>query len=214
MGCEVRIELPMNWYEDNNFLGFVLFLHHVPLDNDKFETRKGSFLTGELTISHGDQSERLDELWFHSRCKSYWTSGLSYESTCYDSGNTSDPVTWVSYFRQIDIPAKYRSGWWNSLKAHVDTPIGSGSFTYGDTTCFKVKSCGIRLMYAQDQIHWPQPSRGSLGDREDHPVKKGFSNFKSLKLYLNPSRVCFLSFFIHWWLIIYLLNGISEKRNI
>ncbi|KAL6316781.1 hypothetical protein AAG906_021081 [Vitis piasezkii] len=30
MGCEVRIELPMNWYEDNNFLGFVLFFHHVP----------------------------------------------------------------------------------------------------------------------------------------------------------------------------------------
>ncbi|RVW94489.1 hypothetical protein CK203_035632 [Vitis vinifera] len=34
MGCEVRIELPMNWYEDTNFLGFVLFFHHVPLDDD------------------------------------------------------------------------------------------------------------------------------------------------------------------------------------
>ncbi|RVW82914.1 Disease resistance-like protein DSC1 [Vitis vinifera] len=38
MGCEVRIELPMNWYEDNNFLGFVLFFHHVPLDDDECET--------------------------------------------------------------------------------------------------------------------------------------------------------------------------------
>ncbi|KAL6316340.1 hypothetical protein AAG906_017975 [Vitis piasezkii] len=35
MGCEVSVELPMNWYEDNNLLGFVLFFHHVPLDDDE-----------------------------------------------------------------------------------------------------------------------------------------------------------------------------------
>lgn len=35
MGCEVRIEQPMNWYEDNIFLGFALFFHLLlPLDDD------------------------------------------------------------------------------------------------------------------------------------------------------------------------------------
>ncbi|KAJ9676011.1 hypothetical protein PVL29_024811 [Vitis rotundifolia] len=177
MGCEVRIELPMNWYEDNNLLGFVLFLHHVPLDNDKFETRKGSFLTGELTISHGDQSERLND-------------GLSYESTCSDSGNTSDPVIWVSYFCQIDIPAKYRSGWWNSLKAHFDTPTGSGSFTYGVTTCFKVKSCGIHLMYAQDQTIALSRQEEALVIEKITQSRKDSLISKVLKLDLNPSKVC------------------------
>ena len=38
MGCEVKIKLPMNWYEDNNLLGFVLFFHHVPHDDDECET--------------------------------------------------------------------------------------------------------------------------------------------------------------------------------
>ncbi|KAL6315302.1 hypothetical protein AAG906_000392 [Vitis piasezkii] len=129
MGCEVSIELPMNWYEDNNFLGFVLFFHHVPLDDDddddECETTESEFPHCELTISHGDQSERLKEI-----------SGSSYpdELDCYNSGSTSDPAIWVTYFLRLKFP------------------------------------CGIHLLYAQDQMHCPQPSRGSLGDREDHPA--------------------------------------------
>ena len=160
MGCEVRIELPMNWYEDNNFLGFVIFFHHVPLDDDECETTEVDFPHCELTISHGDQSERLDQIPFYSDCKTYYSS------------STSDPAIWVTYVPQIKIPGEYRSSWWNNLKAHFHTPIGDGSFRCGDNTCFKVKSCGIHLLYAQDQIHCPQPSRGSLGDREDHPAKR------------------------------------------
>ncbi|XP_034674134.1 disease resistance protein RPV1-like [Vitis riparia] len=174
MGCQVRIELPMNWYEDNNFLGFVLFFHHVPLDDDdECETTEGSLPHCELTISHGDQSERLVKIWFYSDCKTYWIRGLSCgdELDPYYSGSTSDPAIWVTYFPQINIPREYRSSWWNNFKAHFHTQIGYGSFSCGDNTCFKVKSCGIHLLYAQDQIHCPQPSRGSLGDREDHPAK-------------------------------------------
>ncbi|RVW31505.1 hypothetical protein CK203_113952 [Vitis vinifera] len=105
IGCEVRIELPMNWYEDNNFLGFVLFFHHVPLDNDECETT--------------------------------------------EVGSTSDPAIWVTYFPQIKIRGTYRSSWWNNFKARFHTPIGSGSFKCGDNACFKVKSCGIHLLYAK-----------------------------------------------------------------
>ena len=181
MGCEVRIELPMNWYEDNNFLGFVLFFHHVPLDEDECETIECrishceltiSHLSEllevphcELTISHGDQSELLEEIRFYSECKTYWIRDLSYgdEFDPYYSGSTLDPAIWLTYFPQIEIPSEYRSSWWNNFKAHFHTPI-DGSFSCGDNRCFKVKSCGIHLLYAQDQIHCPQPSRGSLGD--------------------------------------------------
>ena len=174
MGCEVRIELPMNWYEDNNFLGFVLFFHHVPLDDDECQTTRGGIAHCELTISHGDQSERLDKILFYSECKTYRIRDLSYDHKfdCYCSGSTSDPAIWVTYFPQIKIPCEYRSSRWNNFKAHFHTPIGYGSFTCGDNTCFKLKSCGIHLLYAQDQMHCTQPSRGSLGDREDHPAKR------------------------------------------
>ncbi|KAJ9676276.1 hypothetical protein PVL29_025007 [Vitis rotundifolia] len=196
MGCEVRIELPMNWYEDNNFLGFVLFFHHVPLDDDddddddddnndddddedddddddddECETTQDGEPHCELTISHGDQSERLDKIWPYFECKTYSITDGSYDDEHY-SGSTSDPAIWVTYFPQTDIPCEYRSSWWNNFKAHFHTPIGVGSFSCGDNACFKVKSCGIHLLYAQDQIHCPQPSRGSLGDREDHPAKR------------------------------------------
>ena len=173
IGCEVRIELPMNWYEDNNFLGFVLFFHHVPLDEDECETIECRISHCELTISHGDQSERLGKMLFISECKTHWISGSYYgDRELHYSGSTSDPAIWVTYFPQINIPGEYRSSWWNNLKAHFHTRIGVGSFKCGTNTCFKVKSCGIHLLYAQDQIHCPQPSRGSLGDREDHPAKR------------------------------------------
>ncbi|CBI39271.3 unnamed protein product, partial [Vitis vinifera] len=110
MGCEVSVELPMNWYEDNNLLGFVLFFHHVPLDDDDECVRTSGFIPHcKLAISHGDQSKRLDDIGFHPHCKTYSISGLSYGSTRYDSGSTSDPALWVTYFPQIGIPSKYRS---------------------------------------------------------------------------------------------------------
>ncbi|XP_034675983.1 disease resistance protein RPV1-like isoform X1 [Vitis riparia] len=185
MGCEVRIKLPMNWYEDNNFLGFVLFFHHVPLDDDECETTRGGIAHCELTISHGDQSERLDKILFYSECKTYRIGNLSYDDEFdrYCSGSTSDPAIWVTYFSVFEIPREYRSSRWNNFKAHFHTPIGYGSFTCGTNTCFKLKSCGIHLLYDQDQMHCPQPSRGSLGDREDHPA---FSSFQKIKALFKP----------------------------
>ncbi|CBI39281.3 unnamed protein product, partial [Vitis vinifera] len=138
MGCEVSIELPMNWYEDDNFLGFVLFFHHVPLDDDECETTEGSIPHCELTISHGDQSERLEEISFYFKCKTYLASHLLSGKHCYDSDSTPDPAIWVTYFPQIDIPSEYRSRRRNNFKDHFHTPIGVGSFKCGDNACFKL----------------------------------------------------------------------------
>ncbi|KAL6311264.1 hypothetical protein AAG906_016230 [Vitis piasezkii] len=110
-----------------------------------------------------------------------WSSLLKYFKSPIQRGDLSfqEVVEYQSgssnlgdVFPQINIPREYRSSWWNNFKAHFHTQIGYGSFSCGDNTCFKVKSCGIHLLYAQDQIHCPQPSRGSLGDGEDHPAKR------------------------------------------
>ena len=193
MGCEVKIKLPMNWYEDNNLLGFVLFFHHVPHDDDECETTMYSTMFIPqciLTISHGDQYEQLDNICFYHRCKRYWVSGLSYDSMYYDNGDTSDPALWVTYFPQIAIPSKYRSRKWNYFKAHFETPMDRGSFRCGDNASFKVKSCGIHLIYAQDHHqhnhnHWPQSSTESPGDTEDHRDKKRFYSFQRMKAFFN-----------------------------
>ena len=196
MGCEITVELPMNWCEDNNLLGFVLFFHHVPLDDGECETTGDGLPRCILTLSHGDQSKQIGDIWFHPECKGYHLRCLSYDYICYDSRATSDPALWVTYFPEIDIPSKFRSSRWNTLKA-LYTPMGGGSFRCGDNASFKLKSCGIHLIYAQDQIHWPPPSRGSLGDREDHPAKKELVS-KGSNLSLTPSKVCLLSFLFYW----------------
>ncbi|KAJ9705642.1 hypothetical protein PVL29_003623 [Vitis rotundifolia] len=186
MGCEVSVELPLNWYEDNNLLGFVLFFHHVPLDDDDECVRTSRFFPQcALAISHGDQSKRLDGIPFCHLCNTYWIPGLIYGRTCYGSGSTSDPALWVTYFPQIGIPSNYRSRKWNNLTAHFDNPVGNASFTCGKNASFKVKSCGVHLIYAQDQKHWPQPSRKRPANREDHSSNKKFSSFQRIKGFFN-----------------------------
>lgn len=51
MGCEVTVELPLNWYEDNSFLGFAFFFHHVPFSDDECENRDYGISKCELTTS-------------------------------------------------------------------------------------------------------------------------------------------------------------------
>ncbi|RVW82908.1 hypothetical protein CK203_038313 [Vitis vinifera] len=80
------------------------------------------------------------------------TGDLSFQEVVeYQSGDNSTATTvvahqiqqfGVTYFPQIKIPREYRSSRWNNFKAHFHTEIGYGSFTCGDNTCFKVKSCG------------------------------------------------------------------------
>ena len=138
MGSEIRIELPMNWYEDDNFLGFALFFYHVPVDDDECSTTAAG-IKWEL-ISQDIQSKQLDSVLCLHSCwfKTY--------RIC-----TKDPGILVMYLPWIDIPSEYRCRRWNNFKAHFYTLIGDGSFWCGDDICFRVESCGIHLIYTQDQ---------------------------------------------------------------
>ena len=194
MGSDIRIELPMNWYEDDNFLGFALFFNCVHID-DECQFPASSRVTCEL-ISHDNQSKRWSSMWgLHSSlCKTYCINSLSYSKFCHDSGSTKDPAILMMYLPGIDIPSEYRCRSWNIFKANYHTPIERGSFSCGDDACFKAKSYGLHLIYAQDQNNWPQPSGESFADTKHQRNKKRFFSFQGIKDFLNPSKVCFLSF--------------------
>ena len=121
MGREIRIELPKNWYEDKKFLGFSLFFHHIPLDDDddicktiydcthpcdSFHFVDGSQL--ELQTSHGDQFEHVDTISFVGNCKTSSIHGSKFYVEYDHKGCTSpDPALRVAYFPQIAISSKY-----------------------------------------------------------------------------------------------------------
>ena len=161
----------MNWYEDDNFLGFALFFYHVPVDHERLTAGVASYPVWEL-ISHDNQSKQWDMWWLKSSCKTYCIRGLSYSEECYDRGSTKDPAILVIYFPRIGIPSKYRCRSWNIFKAYYHTKIKNGTFSCGHDAHFKVKSCGINLIYAQDQNNWPQPSRESSTDTKHQRDKK------------------------------------------
>ena len=172
MGHEVSIELSENWYEDDNFLGFALFFHILPLDgdddnnnddaDDKFKITYPSCIY-ELSTSHGDQSKLILELPVLISCRIYIINMLedSYRSMGFHSIDhkvgTSDPSLGVLYVPQTAISTEYRSREWNHFKARCDS-----TYQCGDKT-LKVKSCGIHLLYAQAKA----PDK----KRHDHPTK-------------------------------------------
>ena len=135
MGDEITIDLPKNWYEDNNFLGFALFCHHVPIDD---ENEGGLDL--QLLISDGDQFGHVEMIEF-----------IPYCSPDMKNRTFADPGLMVVYFPQIAISSEYRSNRWNKFKTRFSTPLYCA---YAD---LKVKSCGIHLIYDHGQDH-PQQS--------------------------------------------------------
>ena len=157
MGREVSIELSENWYEDDNFLGFALFFHHLPLDaDDKFKITNPRCIC-ELSTSHGDQSKLIFELSMLISCRIYIINRvMGSPSICHKVG-TSDPSLGILYVPQTAISTEYRSRKWNHFKARCDD-----NYECGDKT-FKVKSCGIHLLYAQAQA----PDK----KRHDHPTE-------------------------------------------
>ncbi|KAJ9672866.1 hypothetical protein PVL29_026212 [Vitis rotundifolia] len=168
MGCEVRIELPENWYKDDSFLGFALFFHYVPLDNDDNDNNDDNDYRCELSISFADQPEETLPLGLLPRkCRTYYIGGLIDRGVdeIYKEVGTSDPALHVLYLPEIAIPEKYRSKQWNNFKASLNY-----SYQCGNNRAFKVKSCGIQLIYAKAQDHHQKRSRHH--PTEDHPHHK------------------------------------------
>ena len=132
MGNEVIIELPLNWYEDNDLLGFYLFSFHIPVFG--FEEKTRDELKGEdpppcslkCELSFVDEQFGIvDDLFWDSSCG------------CYNKGGVSDQV-WVTYYPKVGVKEMYHSNNYRFLKA---------SFR---GTHFKVEKCAIDLIYTKD----------------------------------------------------------------
>ena len=85
MGIEIRIELPMNWYQDDHFLGFGFFCLHQ-------------------SKSYGNLVD-LD-LVFGEQCSFSAQVSLSYFECHGEHGSKSDEVS-LLYYPKIAIPHKY-----------------------------------------------------------------------------------------------------------
>lgn len=155
---KIRLQLPMNWNEDTNFLGFALFFHlsHVDLVNEYVIADQEC----RLTISVGYQSEMVDTISLDPFCDAYWNN-----SNCL----SLDPALRVTYFPRRAIPDHFRSSCRKNLEVHLKNPFFSCKC--GKKRNFKMESCGIHLIYAQDHKlvrEETSPTHDDTDDQQQH----------------------------------------------
>ncbi|XP_034676940.1 disease resistance protein RPV1-like [Vitis riparia] len=152
MGSEVTIELPMNWHEDKNLLGFVLCSLYVPA-KDELEVA-ANLSVCELIIN----GNHFESLFFSSFCD------------CYVS-DASDEV-WLLYYPKIGIPARYRSNQWRNLEVIFDDYIIEGKPV-------KVEKSGVHLIYDQGEGSGAADTnvniKRSLEDVENNPAEDPYN---------------------------------------
>ena len=183
LGNHVTTNLPQDWYEDKDFLGFALCSVYVPLDDkseDDFEHgfEDKSEIQSENESDHDEwahksedesengssyksdnKSEDASEEWFEDKlvpsCRLKCELNIHGHQfgyvhflhfhcycECYYNGAVSDQM-WVTYYPKVAINELCHSNQWRQLKA-------SFHGFYGSNQPFKVKNCGIRLIYNQD----------------------------------------------------------------
>ena len=142
MEREVRIELPVNWYRDNHFLGFVLFCLYQN-DNEYH-------LTCDLKLYDDDSYEVVDRVGFPFRCE-----------YCKINDAISDEL-WVTYYPKICIPEKYHSNQFRNFQASFSATILDDDTISGD-----IKRCGIHLIHPQDHQQKNTVLLDFLGTQDD-----------------------------------------------
>ncbi|KAJ9675503.1 hypothetical protein PVL29_024431 [Vitis rotundifolia] len=166
----VSIELPWNWYRNNDLLGFALCSVHVPPDKESedghdddddddccLESEDGHQDDDDDDDDHDDhydcylESEDGDQ-YDHDWClDSELTIGdlrnsLSFQCRCYCCIDDLSSQVLVTYYPKIRIPSKYASN--KSLNAAFFHGYFKGKPV-------KVENCGIHPIYASEQ----EPSR-------------------------------------------------------
>ncbi|RVW38658.1 TMV resistance protein N [Vitis vinifera] len=126
---QITMELPWSWYENDDFLGFVLCSLHVPLDT---ETAKHRSFNCKLNFDHDSASFLLDVIRFKQSCE-----------CCYDEDESNQG--WLIYYSKSNIPKKYHSNEWRTLKASF---YGHSSNKPG-----KVERCGFHFLSAVEDTN-------------------------------------------------------------
>ncbi|KAL6316156.1 hypothetical protein AAG906_015986 [Vitis piasezkii] len=141
-GSEITIELPIDWYHNNDFLGVALYSIYVPLHIESNEDPCS--LKCQLNF-HVHQFEFLDDLpskfWSMNGLSSeFWpVDELSFRRgyLCHHNGDELNEV-WVENYPKVAIPNQYWSNKWRHLKASFHGYLGSKQV--------KVKECGFHLI--------------------------------------------------------------------
>ncbi|RVX13110.1 TMV resistance protein N [Vitis vinifera] len=141
MGNHVTIDLPQDWYEDKDFLGFALCSAYVPPDD---QSGNGSAYKFDSKSKDEDQSpcSLHCNLTFHGDQSAFSIyPSLSSLCECCENDGASGQV-WVLYYPKFAIEEKYHSNKWGRLKASFHG--------YFNGMPMKVEKCGMQLIYAKN----------------------------------------------------------------
>ena len=155
IGSQVRIEPPLNWYEDDYFLGFAFF---TLFRDETLHCLYGSQFSLRL---RGDPDEVVDD------------RDISFECACDSLDLDASDLLWVTLYPKNAIPTKYhRKQPWHFLAAFD-----------GGATDTNIQRCGVQLIYTHDYLHDNVPmlvdhQRGhddagenQADDQEPHPKR-------------------------------------------
>ncbi|KAJ9691429.1 hypothetical protein PVL29_013568 [Vitis rotundifolia] len=154
-GCQIIIELPQNWYENNDFLGIAICSVYVPLDeceSDFAHTSENE--SGDEALNESDDlfeaessisTQLACQLTFSDRYgfSSLLVGHLSFRTTCkcYRDGGVSEQM-WVIFYPKAAILESCHTNHFTFLKALFMDSINH----------FKVLKCGLQPIYTKDRI--------------------------------------------------------------
>ncbi|KAJ9676054.1 hypothetical protein PVL29_024849 [Vitis rotundifolia] len=131
MGSQIRIELPMNWYQDDHFLGLAFFFLYPAMSHFLIKCR--------LTFC-GDSEEDMEYFWRDSEEDMEYFRIDSGSGYCMIDGSALDRL-WVGYYPKMAMLDMFDSKQYVHLQA---------TFFCG---WYDTKSCGIHLIDSQDHQH-------------------------------------------------------------
>ncbi|KAL6316767.1 hypothetical protein AAG906_021067 [Vitis piasezkii] len=170
-----KTELPMNWYEQKGFLGFVLCSVYVPLDAASGHESENTFDDiSQNEYAHTSKNESEDE---------FENSPVGATHTC----------LWIRNYPKVALKKKYFSNEWSHLIASFKG--------YHNGTPLKVKECGVYLIYARSDQHYNLLAE-SLDDAGSIVVESDSFDVGCKTLRSLPSSICELKCLEHqvFWL--------------
>ena len=148
LGSEVTAKLPMNWYEDLDFPGFVVacVYRDIRTSDDPATYYYNPDLVCELNL-HGNGFRFKDE--------------CSYTCWCECNRNSKHLVdqVWVWWYPKIAIPKEHHhksthmnaSVDFRDLNSTLPSFLGTGTTASFKSKGINIKKCGINLIFAGDQ---------------------------------------------------------------
>ena len=125
-GFKITMKLPWSWYENDDFVGFVLCSLYVPLE---IETTTHRIFSCILNFGDDSDSFLFDDLRLDQICE-----------CCYYEDASNQGL--LVYYSKSDIPEKFHSNEWRTLNASFNVYFGIKPV--------KAARCGFHFLYAHD----------------------------------------------------------------